>query len=602
MKTIHALALLAAAALAMPIRASTYSVGSGACTHSTVAAALATAAGDATPGPHLIKLQTGEFVVANVSISNPQQDLTLQGGYAQCGDAAPAAGQRSTLRSTAASGARVLSLSNSVSSDRRTIALQNLTVRGGRNPSGTGGGGIFATGKLSLLLQAQTRINDNIAGNGGGVQLLTLTSDPSDFTLLRLEGDSSIEDNQATGLGGNGYGGGVDCIGGCRVLLWDGSVSFNTARLAGGAIAVRTDLASLAIDPGVGAELVVIGNNTAGRAAFSSDEGFGGAIYSDEAPVSGTVFGGNTDYAAWIFNNTANYGGAFYGAGPQTGTRTAISVMNAFVFNNIARSRGGALYSRNGVEWTFDHQGTGDCPIIGGRRPCSYFSDNEAQTADGGVGGGVAYLAADSGSLAGIAHFNRTLFEGNSDAAGLAAVAEAVGGSRLNFRRSVFRNNTADGPGVQRTLFGSAGSDIDFFYNTVLNNAVDGIFYMNGGTLRPQGSIWWAPGLSVWFPTGSATMSFASTCLVTHTTSGLSTPPGAVWVADPRLGSGFAPRGSSSALDHCSSSAPPGNDLYGRAPGVDVPGVANRIGSNDLGAVEQHDIIFANSYGNRPGN
>lgn len=602
MKTVQVLPLLAALSLSAPIHASTYSVGTGACTHSTVAAALTTAAGDATPGPHLIKVQTGEFVTSNVSISNPSQDLIVQGGFAQCTDAAPAAGQRSTLRNTTSSGARVLSLSNSVSSDRRTVTLSRLTIRGGRSPAGTGGGGIFATGRLSLLLQNATTIEDNVASNGGGVQLLTLTSDPNNFTLLRLESGSAIEDNQATGLGASGYGGGVDCLGGCRVVLWDGSVSFNSARLAGGAIAVRTNLAVLEIDPTGGSELVLISNNSAGQPAFSASEGYGGAIYSNEGPVTGTLFGTGAGYATWIFNNSANYGGAFYGVGPDTGARTAISVMNAFVFNNTAKSRGGALYSRNGVEWTFDHESTGDCPIIGSRQPCSYFSANQAQTAEGGVGGGVAYLSTDSGSLAGIANFNRTLFEDNADIAGPGAVAEAVGGSRLNFRRSVFRDNTAGGASPQRTLFGSSGSDMDFFYNTVLDNDVAGIFFMNGGTLRPQGSIWWAPGLTLWFAAGGASMSFTSTCLVTHTTTGLSTPPGGVWVADPRLGAGFAPRGSSPALDHCSSSVAPGNDLYGRAPGVDVPGVANRIGSNDLGAVEQHDVIFANSYGNRPGN
>lgn len=603
MNRFRLLALCALPIITGPALATTYAVGSGTgCTHSSFSGALAAAVADASAGPHWIKLDSGQRTVSNYEITNPQQDITIEGGYAQCSDTAPTSGQRSTLNNTTASGARVLSMSNSISAARRTITLRKVTISGGRNPAGLGGGGIFATGKLTLLLQNETIIEDNIASNGGGISLVTLNADPDNFTRLRLQSGSAIEDNQATGGGANGYGGGIDCIGGCYVTLWDGSVGFNSARRGGGAIALRSNLALMDINPAVGSEVVLIGNNSAGTATFSASEGYGGAIYSDGGRISATLFGDGNDYGVWLFNNTANYGGAIYAVGPTSGTRALVSLDNAFVYNNMAKSRGGAFYSLNGVDWTVDHDSVGDCPTFGGRQPCSFFSDNQAETTEGGVGAGVVYLTAETGSQGGVINIYRTLFEGNTDVAGVAAIAEALNGSWLNIRRSVFRNNSANGPATQRTLFGSTDSDMYFHYNSVLANDVAGIFYMNGGTLRPQGSILWDPGATIWFQTGGASMSMVTTCLVSHSTTGLSFPPGSVWVEDPLLDGRYAPAGGSSALDHCSNSLDAGPDLYGHSPAVDVASVPNRIGSNDLGAVEQTDIIHYSGFGNRPTN
>lgn len=597
------LALCAIPFATSPAWATIYAVGTGGagCTHTSLSSALTAAVADASPGPHQIKLDSGVRNVSNYEITNPQQDIIITGGYAQCAHSAPTSGQRSTLNNNAASGARVLSISNTISPDRRSIMLRNLTISGGRSPSGLGGGGIFATGKLTLYLQAETIIEDNIASNGGGVSLVTLSADPDNFTRLRLEEGSSITENQATGIGANGYGGGIDCIGGCAVYLWDGNVNFNSARRGGGAVSLRSNASFLEINPFIGNELVLIANNTAGGGTFNASEGFGGGIYSDQGAITGTMFGTGNDYAVWLVNNTANYGGAIYAVGTETGPRTQVSIMNAFVFNNVARSRGGALYSVDGVEWLFDHESVGDCPLFGSRQACSYFSGNQAETADGGAGGGVAYLT-DDGGQAGSAQFFRTLFRDNVDHDGLAAIAEAVNGGILRFQRSVFVNNSAGGPGTQRTLFGTTGSTFQFHYNTVLDNDVDGVFYVGGGSLLPQGSVFWNPGTAFWFSTPGTTMSLVTTCMVSHTLTGLSLPPGAVWVNDPAMNALFAPSGGSSALDHCSSSVAPGADLYGRSSSLDIASVPNRIGPYDLGAVEQTDIIHYSGFGNRPTN
>jgi predicted outer membrane repeat protein len=603
-----ALVLLTSAAIvvASPARATTYAVGVGAgCTHGTMASAIAAAVADATTGPHLIKVVTGTRFVNDLAIDNPAQDIEISGGFTACADAAPASGARTILNNNDVAGRRLMEIANANSNPRRQVVLRRLTLTGGLNPTGLNfGGAMLITGRATVYLRDDTRIEGNTAGSGGGVALVNLTSDPTLFSEIFLQSTSRIEDNQATGSGTAGNGGGVYALGGARVVLWDGSVGFNTARRAGGGISLGDGIARLSIDPFLGSELVSIHNNTAGQPVFSATEGFGGGIHSAGGEIAVTHLGGASAYGLWMFNNEANVGGAIHATGTDAGARSIVSITNAFVFNNTAADRGGALYSLNGVQWTIDHNRTGDCATLGQRAPCSQFLGNQANLAGGSaVGGGVMFLASDPGSQGGIANFERTLFSGNADPNGLAAVAEATTGSRLNFRRSVFRNNSAGGPGTQKTLIGSTGTGVDFYYNTVLANSVDALFFISGGELRPQGSIWWAPGTTLWIPANGATMPFVTSCLVTHTTTGLgSGPAAAAWVADPRLNSRFVPRASSPAIDHCSESLDPGTDLYGRPTRVDVPGVSNRIGIADLGAVEQDDVVFGNSFGTRPTN
>lgn len=604
----RALPLLAVAIVSFPSHATTYAVGSGAgCTHGSLAAALSEAIADASPGPHLVKLLIGEQIVSDQEIDSPLQNLTLEGGYAACGDSVPSVDQRTVLRNTT-SGARVLDIVHGLSGQRRIVILRRLTVTGGSHPpDGFGGGGIHVTGKLDLYLQDETIIENNAASDGGGIGMLTLTSDPLEFTRLRLQNESIIRNNQATGTGASGYGGGIDCFGGCQVFLWNGTIRGNTARLGGGGVALRSHLASLEINPLAGAQLVGLVDNSAGGETFDADQGFGGAIYSNRGMIDASLVGSGDDdgYSVHLIDNTANYGGAIYAIGTDSGPRTQISLLNAFAFGNSAKSRGGALYSVNGVEWLIDHDSIGDCDSIGEPAPCSFFAANSAQTVEAGtlgpVGGGVLYLT-DDGGQAGTAQFFRTLFLGNHDLNGLAAVAVAESEGALRFQRSVFVDNGAGGPGSQRTLFRTAESAFEFYYNSVLDNDVDSSFFVNGGSLFPQGSVFWNLGSTIWlFVTG--TMSMTTDCLVAHSTAGLpSSIASGAWTQPPRLDGRYAPRGGSSALDHCSDTVVPGPDLYGRTPMLDIASVPNRHGRNDLGAVEQDDLIHYGGFGNRPQN
>lgn len=200
-RSAFAFALLAL--LPLSVQATIYRVGAGAsCTHQNLAAALAAAVADTSPGPHEIRIRSGGHNVFNQEITNPAQDLWLRGGFVDCDATSPSPGMRSGLNAGNISGRRVLRLFNSVSNPRRSIRLERLSLTGGNIPAvdgSVGGGAFLALGRLDVHLMDDTRIEGNVAQNGGGISLLSLTSNVDQFVRLYLRGNSRICGNQATG-------------------------------------------------------------------------------------------------------------------------------------------------------------------------------------------------------------------------------------------------------------------------------------------------------------------------------------------------------------------------------------------------------------------
>lgn len=598
------LVLFAGVWLAGSAQATTYSVGPGAgCSHSQFSTALAAAVADASPGPHLVKLSSGEQVVNNYTIVNPAQDISITGGFQQCTDSEPPAGAVTTVRANAPN-TRVMHIQNDTTRPRRSVNLRRLVIRGG-NLSTAEGGGLRIDGTVTVTLADGVIVEQNSAANGGGIFVSSVTTPIELNARLNLSHGVIVRDNQASAMLTQGYGGGIDCRQGCTMHAWHAEITGNFARLGGGGIAVRDASSYLLMDPSPNVnQTVLIAENSAG---FPADGGgLGGGIYAEHASMRTKLFGNDTsvNFGVRLIGNSAGFGGAIAAVGPPSGAHHNIHLTGTLVLDNSARQRGGALYGRNSVHWYVDHDRVGDCPISPGvRKPCSWFAGNTSTSTTAGAGGGVAFLTAEAGSQAGTASFQRTLFEDNADSFGLSAVIEATSGFRLSIARSVFLDNRAGAISGERVLIGSSGGIIDFHYNTVLDNQVGGLFYMNGGELRPQGSIFWAPGTQLLYAFGGAGMAFTTSCLVTHTTSGL--PPAAAaaaWQLAPRLDARWVPRGGSPAIDHCSNTVAPGTDLYGRESLLDIASVDNRYGHTDLGAVEHADILMYNGFGARPGN
>jgi len=586
------LLLLSVCPLAM---AATYSVGPAGCTHFSLADALAAAAANGS-GPHLIKLRTGELLTGGLSLDEPAADITIEGGYATCAQSAPDVDARMVIRQI--NPGRVLRFDNA-SDTRRRLELRHLTLTGGTESLSDvlGGGGALVLQNATLVLGEGAIIEANLAGNGGGVGML---GTPSRIAELVVDGGAKILANEAAGLGALGNGGGVHALDNATIRLVHGRIEENLARRAGGGIALNTARTTLVASPPVLPDTplapVVLFHNEAGAGTFASGRGFGGAIYTNQgnitinAPAIGR-------FTTELNTNRANFGGAIYAEGATGPSEpfTFISLRNTLVGFNKANGKGGAFYSSNAVDWVLDTTAPGQrCPFGPRYSSCSAVLYNTAynDTTPGSPGGGVGYIYNDSGSSRGIFRFARTLFEKNRDDNGQIAVAMAFGSSEMQFERCIFLDNKAGALSNGTLLANAPGINLRFIYNTALANDVDTLVYMNGGMLRTQGSIMWAPGSDVWTATAGATME-SNACLIAHQAI-----PGAT-VADPRLGFDFTPPGSSPAIDFCDNAdVTAGLDVYRQAPGHDAGGVVAVWGNNDLGAVENRDILFFDGFGN----
>jgi hypothetical protein len=590
--TLVALLLLAGS---QRVHATNYAVGlSGGCnTHVSLTDALA-AAEASSSGPHLIRLRSGELLTGGISLDEPAADITIEGGYTNCSESAPPAGARMVIRQI--NPARVLRFDNA-SDTRRRLELRHVTLTGGNEgiTDVLGGGGALVLQNATLVLGEAALVENNRAGNGGGVSLF---GTPTRIAQLIVTDGAEISENVADGNGALGNGGGVFALDNAEVRMIHGKIQLNDARRAGGGVALNTARTAFFSSPPVLESLlapVVLLGNTAGS-TFSANAGLGGGIYTKEGniAVSAPAIG---RFTTDLTGNTANFGGAIYAEGNADSPApfTFISLRNTFTGFNTARGKGGAFYSRNAVDWVLDTTAPGERCAVGSRYgPCSAVVNNTAynDTTPGSPGAGVGYIFNDSGSQRGIFRFSRTLFEENLDFNGQIAVAMAFGTSEMIFERCVLLGNEAGAASNATLLANAPGINLRFVYNTVLQNDVDTLVYMNGGVLRNQGSILWAPGSNVWTQTAGATME-NNACLIAH-----QSVPGAV-VANPRLGTDFTPPGRSPAIDFCdNATVTAGLDVYRQAPGYDAGGIDSVWGTNDLGAVENRDILFFSGFGN----
>lgn len=577
---------------------------------------------------------------SEVALYNLAVDLSIVGGFDNCGDAAPAAGEYTTVTYPIQEDNAqhtMLTLGADLDSPRRYVLLQHIKMQGAADPALTDfpeffGGGIQIAGHLVLTL-LDSSISGFEAREGGGVYIFgNSTADKRPYLVLLK--NSYVENNTARN------GGGIYSNLG-RVVLRGGTVKSNYALWRGGGLYLVDDEApggmadrNFALLLGAGAEANYITGNAAGDNA-QADNGQGGGVYSKYGQIrsvsdSGALYG----FQSYITSNDANYGGGIYIEGPNQGwggPYTAVRLRDIWFSANQSGGDGGALYLKNAVD--ADIVGADDdCgfraivdfdPLEYEFRPspCVMFSNNEALGTDG-VGeiprGGAIYLTStrNDGMSRAIVHVYGALFSGNSDDEGLAAVAAAEGASELVFKRNIFVWNSAKtGASLNvpsALLYSHTGKNVLFQHNTVLaSNSSTRMFNIAGGNLDVTGSILWGtvdrshPFHFVWFASDGATMTHNECLLVNTADDGMAGIPntGDLGVSgyEPRLDGRFRPRGSSPALDICTSVGNPGVDAYGRGD-YDVPGIENGWGIYDLGAVEQTDIIFANHFGYRPTN
>lgn len=620
-------ALIGVAMLTATANAATYRIGSG-CAYADLGAAMTYAAAHDFDSQVVFQLRTGtefsglygpNYGYASIEVIDPRWDMVIEGGFDDCLAAVPTG--YTTLK-TSRAGAGMLLIDNSLAA-RHTVTIRRLHFVDASDAQA-----LFFWDNATAVLGTSVEVSNN----GGGISLAAqVGSSSANWPQLTLSDGARVHDNQGSGIAGSGTvtlaGASIDhnqAESGAGIYLaepesqlildsngGDNSITENVASAAGGGIYL--DHASLLIEAATSG----VNNISLNQAGASNNLGFGygGGICSDGGDIefhSGAAHAGQHNV---MDSNYANYGGAIAVVGANAGAGVAytfVSLLNTRFSSNYAYVRGGALYSRNAVDWTIDRGSVSGCDA-GFFTPCSVFANNSADNAgqayDAGMpqpNGGVIYLTDErsDGYSRGIARFYHTYFANNSDAEGSAAVAAATSFAELVFQRNIFTGNAAYVLDVGTNLIDSRNTkNLYFRYNTVLpTNYTYYVLHTLGGTADLTGSIIETPELlgvpvPIWHGEGSAQVLHRG-CLVSLSAL-IDTNGDSGWVGDARISAtDFAPAGGSPAIDHCDFTPP--IDFYGFAGAVDTKGVPARFGNYDLGAVEQRDIIFYNDFGIRP--
>jgi hypothetical protein len=213
-----------------------------------------------------------------------------------------------------------------------SLTMQNLTLQGGWDASGYGGGAIFNTGTLILN---DVTVQDNVGKiDGGGIY--------SSQGSVTLEGGSIVRNNKAipVGIYGTSYGGGLYVSGG-TVSLSNATVESNSADYGGG----------LYVSGGT----VSLSNAT----VESNTAGYGGGLYvgSSTATLSNDTLESNTAY--------------YFGGGLYVGSGIA-NLANDTVESNKAELGGGLYVSGGTVTLSGDTVESNTASAYSGGTPNAY--------------------------------------------------------------------------------------------------------------------------------------------------------------------------------------------------------------------------------------
>ena len=533
----------------------------------------------------------------NENLLIDDRSTSLRGGFADCTEAT---NNNQTVDYTEISGvdlagAPVVLIQGST--QRNTIAVENITLTNGTSGFFVGGGISTASADAQINL-TRTNINGNTGFYGGGISVLSGNTDISAFDVriesntadvggglycsgneasFFMDGTSAISINSAVGVGAvpSGQGGGVYLSEGCSFTNYSGNAPgfFNT-----------------------------------GGIAFNQATAQGGGIYADTG-ASATLFGhqfcfffcsGNNDFAVPLLANRSDSdatgdedgGGAFI-----TGADTVLNIYAGEISFNISGEAGtsgdgAGIHVADTAEFTSGRLFK-DC---WDQDRCNVFSYNTA----GHTNGNGAAIYNDGGSV----DVFLSYFEFNRGTHGLGVFSIGTATNRLE--GNIFNNNGDSGADGQAdlSLFWSngAGSTMDIMHNTIAdNNVVNNIFDIgdSSGDINVLSSIV-HESVEI-LSTTTATTVFD--CVIAHETTSIS---GFLVIADDPE---FVDRANgdyhldinlSPAVDYCDNFNIfldiQHKDIDFEDRGFDDPraGLPNR--PFDIGADEASDIIFKHDF------
>ena len=328
---------------------------------------------------YTIALTTGELLIShNMTIAGPGADkLTISG---------------SPL-------GHPLSRVFEVASSAKSVVLSGLTITGGSDQSGPGGG-ILNHGGLTV---STCVVSDNSAPFGGGGGLFNDTTGTLTVT------NSTISRNKA--LNNNGNGGGIDNYGALTVSL--STLDDNYAGEGGGIFNLRGTMTVSAchLDDntgGTGVGIFNIGNATVSGSTLSGNRaengGAGGGIANYfSTSRTGTVAGPLTISGCTLSDNSAGSGGGIWST---TGILKVID--GCTLSGNVASGSGGGIEVSAGVVTISGAKLSGNTAASGAGidvDPGSYLATVTISgcTLSGNVasdsGGGIYVTSSGSGSV-----------------------------------------------------------------------------------------------------------------------------------------------------------------------------------------------------------
>jgi parallel beta-helix repeat protein len=337
--------LIIALIIHQTIFATTITVCTSGCDHTTISAAISAAtAGD------IIDIQDAIHTEANIAID---KNLTIQGQ-----------GQTTTTVQANAVQADAEDGVFKILTVGLTITFQNMTIRNG-NADGAASSTLDTGGAIYIRCNASTNVtfdhvtisnNKSLGDRGGGVYITDDGTGEGTVTFTNCV----IKDNEATGSGGDG--GGIANRGANVLTMTKCTISGNTAGDDGGGFYVSED--------GSTNKFIncTIYNNSGGGS--SGDEGRGGGFFLSS--TSTFEF-----YNCTIVDNSLNTVGTRQGGGIYHTSMSTLDLTNTIVANNSGATDGNDIYtSNNSSTFTQTTSLVEDCAEGGGTCPSfSYFGD-----------------------------------------------------------------------------------------------------------------------------------------------------------------------------------------------------------------------------------
>lgn len=575
--------LLASTLSIATARAAVYTVGAdGACTHTTIAAAIAAA--EAHPGPDEVRIATNQSYTAQAIVFTTSQELDLVGGFSDC--AQPTGSGKTTLDGSGGAQEPVLRI---IGNTGALVRLSHLVIRGG-DEDVTRAGGVDFSGDGILDVRNSDIIN-NVGGEGGGIR--------------------------AAGTGSN-----AELVIGENVLI-----AFNTALRDGGGIWAG-GLEMTMIDPGV---FVAFNEATGTIVGTQLVGGRGGGLYLYGGSLDGYGYIGSPGLngAGPIYGNTARRGGGVcvYAGDEGFVTLQMFSTSDTErtkLQNNFASEGGGALYLYAEDRGGFIVGHAADAllrgvDIVDNTAPHAPIAWVQETSGTFPVGYSAVYLNDDAIAMhpaalpcpAGRACSSIT---GNivEDGSGTPVVnplvaveednelylgsADVRGNQGSHFIRTRGDQVTIFNSAIAGNLLGgnvvsSSGGDVTIESSTIAGNGIGAAQVLDvDGDFRMQRSVLWQPGWTSLSHSGGSSSSENVLTSERGSLDGGNTPY--VLEEDPRFvdpaRGDYHLRAASPAVDFASTGAGP--DLEGRPRAIDLPFKWNRMGSADLGAYERPSL------------